>query len=449
MAFKAATGFIDLKVNTKGLVGSTSAISQAMNGVRIASKAAFGAIAVGAVAAGLAVRKAFRETAEYEQALARLSSVNKATGEAAGFTTQQLIGQAEALAKVTKFSDSAVLGVQSILATFVDVRGINFTEATETILDLATVMGTDARSAAIQLGKVLADPVAQMNALTRSGVTFNQEAKDIVKNLVAMGKLGEAQQFILGGIKSQGISGSAQAAGATGTGGFTRLMNEVGTAFRVAGQQMLESFGPLIEMVKRFIPLIETSLPTAINSVVDWFVGLVNSTADLVGGWENLLSIIDGVMIGLANFKTLLVTGFMDLFSNLPEWMTGVSSEGWQQAIDEGLAGLAQKLADSELAAQKRANDRAAREANRNNANLDKVNAPFALGTGGAGSRSSGLGKFTSIADEFNRIQSSLLGKDPTTKAIQEQTKIDKEQLKELKKISKGNPMIQGMMVAA
>ena len=51
------------------------------------------------------------------------------------------------------------------------------------MLDMAEIFGS-VDSAAMQLGKALNDPVNMMGALTRAGVTFSEEQKEMIKNFV-------------------------------------------------------------------------------------------------------------------------------------------------------------------------------------------------------------------------------------------------------------------------
>jgi len=53
-------------------------------------------------------------------------------------------------------------------------------------------MGTDLDSAAKIVGKSLADPVSGLNALKKAGVIFNAEQKELIKNLVEVGRVSDA-----------------------------------------------------------------------------------------------------------------------------------------------------------------------------------------------------------------------------------------------------------------
>ena len=63
--------------------------------------------------------------------------------------------------------------------------------------DIAQVMGSDVKSATVQLAKALEDPKRGLTALSRSGITFNEAQTETIKKLVDSGKLLDAQALIL------------------------------------------------------------------------------------------------------------------------------------------------------------------------------------------------------------------------------------------------------------
>ena len=88
---------------------------------------------------------------------------------------------AGSLQDVTTYGDEAVLEMQALLLSFSYIRGDTFRDATEGALDLATGIGVDLRSAAIQLGKAPNDPARDLDALSRSGTTFTDAEREQIK----------------------------------------------------------------------------------------------------------------------------------------------------------------------------------------------------------------------------------------------------------------------------
>ncbi len=69
-------------------------------------------------------------------------------------------------------------------------------------VDLQTTFGT-LESASVQLGKALNDPIKGVTALNKSGVTFSDQQKDMIKNFVKTNEVAKAQDIILSEIEKQ------------------------------------------------------------------------------------------------------------------------------------------------------------------------------------------------------------------------------------------------------
>ena len=162
-----------------------------------------------------------------EQAQAQVAARIRATGEAAGYGAGELTRMAAELQQVTAYGDEAILEMQALLLSFRNIRGDTFRDATEAVLDLSVGVGTDLRSAAIQLGKALNDPIAGLDGLSRSGTTFSEAQKETIKRLAETGRVAEAQALVLDELKSQ-YGGAARAARDTLGGALAALGNAWG-----------------------------------------------------------------------------------------------------------------------------------------------------------------------------------------------------------------------------
>ena len=80
-----------------------------------------------------------------------------------------------------RLDDKEVIQTQNVLLTFTQVANEEFDRATEVAYDMAAVLGTDASSAALQLGKALNDPVKGVTALGRAGVQLTESQKEQIK----------------------------------------------------------------------------------------------------------------------------------------------------------------------------------------------------------------------------------------------------------------------------
>lgn len=182
------------------------------------------ALASGVGAAAAAVSLYIKNTIEAEKVQAQLEARIRDTGAAANRTLAQLNEQADRLQQVTIFDDEAVGEAQAMLMTFKQIEGLTFDRTIEAALDLATVMGTDAASAAKLLGKALNDPERGLAALSKAGVTFGESERKRIETMLEAGRVTEAQAAILD--KLQGTMGTAaEAARNTLGGAFTALKN--------------------------------------------------------------------------------------------------------------------------------------------------------------------------------------------------------------------------------
>lgn len=213
-----------------------------------ASLSAMGGKVMGAVAAlaGLVagMKKVVGLAMEQEKAEVRLAGVVRATGGAAGYTSQQLYDMAAAFQKTTSMGDEMVMGGQAILLTFKNIRGEAFERTMKSALDMAAVMGTDVKAAALQLGKALNDPKTGLTMLTRVGIVFTDEQKKVILALQETGDVAGAQAVILAEIESQ-MGGVAEALGDT----FSGSMQKAGAAVGDLGEQIGFYLAPTLRIL--------------------------------------------------------------------------------------------------------------------------------------------------------------------------------------------------------
>ena len=213
------------------------------------------------ITAGIAGIKSFIDSSieafrEQEKAVAQVKAGIEATGGAAGLSLRQLKEEATALQRETLFGDEEILkNATAQLLTFTNITGENFKRTQAAALDLATRLDGDLKAASMQLGKALNDPVANLSALSRSGIQFSKEQKEVIKDLTETGRLAEAQTIILDELNKQ-YGGSAVAA-ANADAGFTQLANSFGDVKEIVGQVIVEGLRPLIRQLKEFFDTID------------------------------------------------------------------------------------------------------------------------------------------------------------------------------------------------
>ena len=218
----------------------------------------------------LGLRKLASATIEQEQAQVQLAARLRTTGGAAGFTAEELQRYAGSLQEATTFGDEAIIAAQAVLATFTRIRGEAFQRTTDAALDMATVMGTDLRSAVVQLGKALNDPRQGLEALSRAGVTFTLEQRKAIREMVKTDNLLGAQKTILAEIEMQ-IGGAARAMRNTFGGALRGMQNALG--------DLLEGNGPNLTRARESVESFTEALKDP--DVKAGMQGLVNLAIDL------------------------------------------------------------------------------------------------------------------------------------------------------------------------
>ena len=174
---------------------------------------------------------------EQAAAEAQVAAAIQSTSNAAGTSLDELKAHAAALQSITNFGDEATLQGQGLLLTFTNIQD-NLPRATTAMLDVATAMGTDVKSAAIQVGKALNDPIMGLSALSRSGIQFSDEQKRLIKSLVETNRVADAQTIILDELERQ-FGGSAVAA-READGGFKAIANSFGDLQEKIGALVME-----------------------------------------------------------------------------------------------------------------------------------------------------------------------------------------------------------------
>lgn len=196
-------------------------------------------------------------------AIAQVEAGLKSTGNTAGFSSKQLQDMASNLQNLTTFGDEDILkDVTANLLTFTKVAGPVFDKAQMAILNLSTRLGVDLKSASIQVGKALNDPIAGLTALRRSGIQFTTSQQDMIKSLVKSGEVVKAQEIILAELETQ-FGGSAEAAAKAGAGPIKQFQNSMGDAMELVGKSVMPT---LIQLAQ------------SLNNALQWFSSLSDET---------------------------------------------------------------------------------------------------------------------------------------------------------------------------
>lgn len=236
------------------------------------------------IAGGGAVAAVIKAATDQQDADAKLEAVIRATGGAAGYTTNELIDMASALQKVTVYADEVTQGGMTILATFKNIKGNIFAEAVERMQDMATVMNTDLPTAARQLGFALNDPTRGILRLTRAGIQFTASQKDQIKAFMESGQIVDAQRVILDRISGT-MGGAARATANTLTGQIHQLKNELSDMGEVIGFALMPHLMRFVGAIRAFMPtLVEVNknFPRWLEATGDEVIRLAQLSGALI-----------------------------------------------------------------------------------------------------------------------------------------------------------------------
>ena len=176
----------------------------------------------------------------------KVKTAIQSTNNAAKLSFKELAREASALQADTLFGDEDILNnATAQLLTFTNIAGDNFKRTQAVALDLATVLDGDLKSSSIQLGKALNDPVANLSALSRSGIQFSEDQKKVIKELANTNRLAEAQGVILDELERQ-YGGQAKAA-TVGAGKLTQFSNKIGDLKEGIGGLLIQGIGPMVQ----------------------------------------------------------------------------------------------------------------------------------------------------------------------------------------------------------
>lgn len=249
---KVKADITEFKAGMQEAQQHASGFQNALGGIVNVGAAVVKGLAVAGAATAAFGALSLKEYSNSEDAVTQLQAALTSTHEAAGLYIDDLLDQAAALQKVTKFSDEQVESAQALLLTFTNIKGVTFQKTTQTVLDMATALKMDATGAAQILGKALNAPVDGLAALSRIGIRFSDSQQEVIASLVKTGQTAKAQDVILQELNKR-FGGSAVAAGTTLSGQLTRLKNIWSDLMENIGQRLANVIKPLLDNLLKWI----------------------------------------------------------------------------------------------------------------------------------------------------------------------------------------------------
>ena len=346
MSVELATAYVNIQASTKGLGRDiTSTMGGAgTDGGQVAAQGfrqrftgglkGIGKVAGPLLGLGLGV-KAFDwikqgtlDAQAMNSTLANMTQQLKTTGGASGKTVAGLKAAADAMEMKIGVDAQEIVEAQSVLLTFTKVSGKEFDKATGLAFDMAAVLGGDAKSASMQLGKALNDPVKGMTSLSRAGVQFTAQQKEQAKAMIASGDVTGAQGIILKELETQFGGTAEKSADSTAKIGlmFHNMKEEVGAAviglvdkamphLQEFGEQAIPKIGQAVEWVgKTATPIIKNIAETFMRN----WPQIKETAMSVMAGVTGAVRTATGVVKGIGKVALPILKGLVGAFNGLP-----------------------------------------------------------------------------------------------------------------------------------
>jgi Prophage tail length tape measure protein len=296
------------------------------------------ALGIGAAAGGLyAMAKGVQVVTEaanvQREAESKLNAVLEATGHAAGFNLNQLQNMASGLQSITTTGDEAILSGMSILATFKNIKGEAFEGATMAALDMSQVMGQDLKSSMVQLGKALNDPLKGITALSRVGVSFTEEQKELIATLMEEGDVMAAQKVILEELQGE-FGGAAEAAGGPFDKALKQLSNTWGDLLERIGFGITDNevFVELLRKAEQYVASLIPRVGELINKFVEW-IGPVDQLDAKIAVFKETVEMLLKPLKQAASLMNTVgafigTTAGRLIYGDIPSYDTGTGAAG-------------------------------------------------------------------------------------------------------------------------
>ncbi len=278
---------------------------------------------------------------ESEDALAQVRTRLQEVGDAVGITEKQFVDAAKNLQINSLFGDDQILrDVTTQFLTFGNITGEQFLKAQQAVLDLSTVLKTDLKAQAIQLGKALDNPVKGLTALRKSGIQFSQAEETLIKSMAKAGRVAEAQTLILQAIEHY-YGGAAAAAGNVNP--YVKLVNVLGDLTESFGKIINEFLQPLVKEVNDLVTFID-GLSDGTKKAIVVFLGLaaaIGPVLIIMGAVGQGITALIGLMAVLNGVSALWIIGLAAAaFIIYQAWNPIMQFfKAFWQGFTEGLAG--------------------------------------------------------------------------------------------------------------
>ncbi len=284
------------------------------------------ALAMTAAIAGLVgflvlMVKVIKAATEFETQILRLNFQVASMGANFRLSARELNRFAVELGEATLASAGGVRDAIGVLLTFRDINQDVFKRTVAAAQDLVTTFGGDLPSATRRLARAMVDPTTGLEALTRTGIVFSDQQKQLIQALVFLERSFEAQEIILKKVEGQ-MGGNSLAAAAGLAGAFDNVKERVTRFFEQAAKaggilapltrllnRTAEALADVIEDQRR-MSQIGSVLGATIKGIAAAFTFVIDNAA----AFKRILIVLAGaaaiglVFSALANLGTIVGT---------------------------------------------------------------------------------------------------------------------------------------------
>lgn len=309
---------------------SLKKVSTSIQGVSNLLKSAFSVVGITA-SVGAVVnfgKQAVSSANEANEQFNILNNTIKATGASTWTTIEEMDELAKQYAKTTNYSVTEVERMQSVLLGFKNITDDMFVEASDAIMDMATVMGMDLTNAVQTVGKALDDPVRGLDSLRRQGFAFTDEQKEELAQLVENGEQIKAQKIIL---------------------------DELATTYGGASKAGQSAFAQLQHQMDAFRENVGNKLMPAINEITSNMGKLVNEINDWMNSveFDKFVAVITNLKNIVKNILTEIGSYFGRVFTEIKGIVTSVNFSPFIKLLDT-LLGIIKRLIEEMKASAKK-----------------------------------------------------------------------------------------------
>lgn len=245
-------------------------------------------------------KESVRASEDARQKFSLLKTTIDTTGAAAWTSIDAMAQMSKELSDATNYSVSEIQSMQTVLLGFKNITGDTFEEASGAIMDMATVMGMDLKSAVQTVGKALDDPINGIDSLKRQGFAFTDSQKSMLKAMVATGNQAGAQKLILDELSTTygGAAKAAQTSFAKMEHAMDELKESVGNILTPLLADIAEN---AVELLEKFNSLDEGTQRVIVTTT--GLVALAPAVVTAIGGVKKALMALQAanpVLLGIS-----------------------------------------------------------------------------------------------------------------------------------------------------